>query len=180
MKARELFYECWLEVTKSQRYHDKWLTDETSFQAIKAQFPTLESLGLNRSMMNKAISACSGTTLDDFTESNQTGRFWHLAKGHDPFGNPRRNVWGYYVTAPGGVVECPPDGKKSFLSLLQDQSIGDHYSVARSVPEIVDLSSKIAEQSSAKRKADAKLLAVDEVKIISVLLIMFSYFILQN
>jgi hypothetical protein len=74
----------------------------------------------------------------------------------------------------------PPDGKKSFLSLLQDKMIGDHYSVARSVPEIVNLSSKIAEQSSAKRKADAKLLAVDEVKIISVLLIIFSYFILLN
>jgi hypothetical protein len=74
----------------------------------------------------------------------------------------------------------PPDGKKSFLSLLQDKMIGDHYSVARSVPEIVSLSSEIAEQSSAKRKADAKLLAVDEVKIISVLLIIFSYFILLN
>jgi hypothetical protein len=130
--------------------------------------------------MNKAISCYDGTILDDFTESNHTVWFRCQAKGHDPFGNPRRNIWGYYITAPGGVVECPPDGKKSFLSLLQDQSIGDHYSVARSVPEIVDLSSKIAEQSSAKRKADAKLLAVDEVKIISVLLIMFSYFILQN
>jgi len=66
------------------------------------------------------------------------------------------------------------------LSLLQDQSIGDHYSVARGVPEIVDLMSEIVEQSLAKRKADAKLAAVDEVKIISVLLMMFSYFILQN
>jgi hypothetical protein len=71
---------------------------------------------------------------------------------------------GYYVTAPGGVVECPPDGKKSFLSLLQDQSIGDHYSVAHGVPEIVDLMSKIAEQSLAKRKADAKLAVEEEAK----------------
>ena len=180
MKTLQMYYQCWLEVTKQQRYQDKWLTDETYFRAIKAQFPTLESLGFDRGKMNKAISSHDGTILDDFTESNQTGRFRRQAKGHDPFGNPRRNIWGYYVTAPGGVVERPPDGKKSFLSLLQDQSIGDHYSVARGVPEIVDLSSKIAEQSSAKRKADAKLLAVDEVKIISVLLIMFSYFILQN
>ena len=175
-----MYYQCWLEVTKQQWYWDKWFTDETYFWAIKAQFPTLESLGFDRGKMNKAISTHDGTILDDFTESNQTGRFRRQAYGYDPFGTPKRKVMGYYVTAPGGVVERPPDGKKSFLSLLQDQSIVDHYSVARSVPEIVDLSSKIAEQSSAKRKAEAKLAAVDEVKIISVLLMMFSYFILQN
>jgi hypothetical protein len=96
-------------------------------------------------MMNKAISSCGGATLDDFTESNQTGRFWRQAGGHDPFGNPYRSVWGYYVTAPGRIVKCPPDGKKNFLSLLQDKMIGDHYSVARGVPEVVDLTSEIAE-----------------------------------
>jgi hypothetical protein len=58
----------------------------------------------------------------------------------------------------------PPDGQKSFLSLLQDKMIGDHYSVARGVPEIVDLMSEIAKQSSAKRKAEAKLAAVEEGK----------------
>jgi hypothetical protein len=52
MKALELFYECWLEVTKSQRYHDKWLTDETYYQAIKAQFPNAETLGFDRGKMN--------------------------------------------------------------------------------------------------------------------------------
>jgi hypothetical protein len=31
---------------------------------------------------------------------------------YDPFGNPYSKVWGYYVTAPGGEVECPPNGKK--------------------------------------------------------------------
>jgi hypothetical protein len=130
--------------------------------------------------MNKAISSYDGTILDDFTESNHTGRFRRQAYGYDPFGTPERKVMGYYVTAIGGGVECPPDGKKSFLSLLQDPSIGDHYSVARGVPGVIDLTSEIAEQSSARRKAEAKLAAVDEVKIISVLLMMFSYFILQN
>jgi hypothetical protein len=174
MKTLQMFFQCWLEVTKQQRYRDKWLTDETYFRAIKAQFPTLESLGFDRGMRNKAISAHDGTILDDFTESNKTGRFRRQAKGRDPFGSPKRKIWGYYVTAPGGIVKCPPDGKKSFLSLLQDQCIGDHYSFC-GVPEIVDLRSEIAKQSSAKRKAEAKLAAVDEVKIISVLLIMFSY-----
>ena len=130
MKTLEMYYECWLEVTKQQRYQDKWLTDETYYRAIKAQFPTLESLGFDRGKMNKAISTHGGTTLDDFTESNQTGRFRRQTIGHDPFGNPKRNVWGYYVTAPGGIVECPPDGK-SFIS--SDKTIGDHYSVIRCI-----------------------------------------------
>jgi len=40
MKTLQLFYECWLEVTKQEWYHHKWLTDETYFRAIKAQFLT--------------------------------------------------------------------------------------------------------------------------------------------
>ena len=42
--------------------------------------------------------------------------------------------------------------------------IGDHYSVTHSIPEVIDLMSEIAEHSSAKRKAEAKLAAVDEAK----------------
>jgi hypothetical protein len=52
MKSLQLFYECWLEVTKQERYHHKWLTDETYFRAIKAQFPTVESLGFDRGKLN--------------------------------------------------------------------------------------------------------------------------------
>jgi hypothetical protein len=40
MKMLQMYYQCWLEVTKQQWYWDKWLTDETYFQAIKAQFPS--------------------------------------------------------------------------------------------------------------------------------------------
>ena len=92
-----MYYQCWLEVTKQPRYQDKWLTDETYFQAIKAQFPSLETLGFNRGIMNKAIGTYGGTTLDDFTESNQTGQFWHQVTGNDPFGNPKSCVWGWGV-----------------------------------------------------------------------------------
>jgi hypothetical protein len=52
LKTLQLFYECWLEVTKHKRYHDKWLTDETYFWAIKAQFPTVELLGFDRGKLN--------------------------------------------------------------------------------------------------------------------------------
>ena len=55
MKTLQLFYECWLEVTKQERYHHKWLTDETYFRAIKAQFPTVESLGFDRGKLNREI-----------------------------------------------------------------------------------------------------------------------------
>ena len=92
MKMLQLFNECWLEVTKQERYRDKWLTDETYYWAIKAQFPTLELLGFDRAVMNRAISKHGGTALDDFTESNCTGRFRHLTYGSDPFGNPKRKV----------------------------------------------------------------------------------------
>ena len=124
MKTLQLFYECWLEVTKQKWYHDKWLTDETYYHAIKAQFPTVESLGFNRGKMNKEISTHAGTTLDDFTESNHSGRFRRETYGYDPFGNPYRKVMGYYVTAPGGQEARPPNGAKSFLSLVQDEKIG--------------------------------------------------------
>jgi hypothetical protein len=124
MKTLQLFYECWLEVTKQKRYHDKWLMDETYFRAIKAQFPTVELLGFDRGKLNRAISTHGGATLDDFTESNCSGRFRRQASGYDPFGNPFRKVWGYYVTAPGGQEACPPNGAKSFLSLVQDEMIG--------------------------------------------------------
>jgi hypothetical protein len=70
IKTLQLFYECWLEVTKQKRYQDKWLTDERHYRAIKAQFSTLESLGFDRVRMNKEISTHYGTTLDDLTESN--------------------------------------------------------------------------------------------------------------
>ena len=137
MKTLQLFNECWLQVTKQERYRDKWLTDETYHRAIKAQFPTVESLDFDRAIMNRAISKHGGTALDDFTESNRTGRFRRVTYGSDPFGNPKRKVWGYYVTAPGRQVERPPSGEKGILSLLQDKTIGDHYSVARGVPEVV-------------------------------------------
>jgi predicted nucleotidyltransferase len=29
MKVLELFSECWLEVTKQKRYHNKWLANKT-------------------------------------------------------------------------------------------------------------------------------------------------------
>ena len=114
-----MYYQCWLEVTRQQQYRDKWLTDETYFRAIKAQFPPLESLGFDRGKMNKAISTHGGTTLDDFPESNQTGRLRHQAGGYNPFGNPLRNVHGYYVTTPGGKVECPPPWWEKFLAVLK-------------------------------------------------------------
>ena len=138
MKTLELLYECWLEVTKHQRYHHKWLTDETYFRAIKAQFPTVESLGFDRGKLNRAISTHGGATLDDFTESNCSGRFRRQASGYDPFGNPRRRIWGYYVTTPGGQVARPPNGAKSFVSLVQDDMVGDHYSVACGIKVTVE------------------------------------------
>ena len=123
MKTLQTYFQCWLEIAKQVRYQDKWLSDETIFRAIKAQFPSLEALGFNRGIMNKAISSHEGSVLDDFTATNQTRRFRRQAKGIDIYGNPKRNIWGYFVTTPGGLVARPPDGKRNFLSLLQDESV---------------------------------------------------------
>ncbi len=58
-----------------------------------------------------------------------------------------------------------PDGKKSSLSLRQDERLNDHYSDARGVTEVVDLTNEIADQSTAKRRAQAqKVEAEDEAK----------------
>ena len=81
--------------------------------------------------------------------------FRRTAKGVDPFGNPRRSISGYFITTPGSVVQRPPDGKKSFLSLLQDGSLNERYSVARGVQEVIDLTLAISNQH-AKRKADSR------------------------
>ena len=150
-----MYYQCWMEVTKQTRYRDKWLTDETYFRAMKAQFPSLNSLDFNRGVMNRAIAVCGGGTLDDFTSSNSTGIFRRKAKGTDPYDNQKRTVWGYYVTTPGGLVARPPDGTRSFLSLLQDETINDRYSIARGLSEVVDLTKEIHVKSRAKRRAEA-------------------------
>jgi hypothetical protein len=156
MKTLRTYYQCWVEITKQKQYQDEWLSDETFFRAIKAQFPSLETLGFNRGMMNKATLSCGGAVLDDFTEANQTGQFQRKAQGIDIYGNPKRHIWGYFITEPGGLVERLPDGgKRSFLSLLQDERINDRYSVARGVSEVVDLTKEIQVQSRAKGRAEA-------------------------
>jgi hypothetical protein len=84
-----LYFQWLVEVTKQNRYQDKWLTDETYFWAVKAQFPTLGE-SFNRRLMDRAISLCKGTQLDDFSKSNRSGMFRRKGKGIDPFGNPKR------------------------------------------------------------------------------------------
>jgi hypothetical protein len=71
---------------------------------------------------------------------------------------------GYFITTSGRVVQRPPDGKKSFLSLLQDKKLNCRYSLACGLAEVIDLTTEIAEQSCAKRKAEAQFMAQDETK----------------
>jgi hypothetical protein len=61
-------------------------------------------------------------------------------------------------------VQRPPDGKKSFLSLLQDERLNDHYSVLQGVTAVVDLTNEIADQSTAKRRALVQVEAEDKAK----------------
>ena len=51
--------------------------------------------------------------------------------------------------------------KGIFLSLLQDESISDRYSVARGLSEVIDLMNKIQVQTKAKRRAKAEATAAE-------------------
>ena len=44
----------------------------------------------------------------------------------------------------------PPDGKKNFLSLVQDKMIGDHYSVARGIPEFDECIANVGSKSPSR------------------------------
>ena len=65
MKTLQMYFQCWLKITKQLRYQEKWLSDETIFRAINAQFPSLEALGFSRGIMNKAISYFEGLVTYD-------------------------------------------------------------------------------------------------------------------
>ncbi|KAI2509704.1 hypothetical protein MHU86_4686 [Fragilaria crotonensis] len=89
--------------------------------------------------------------------------FRRKSRGIDPM-EIHLETFGILHPRPGEMVERPPDGKRSFMSLLQDSRINDRYSVARGSSEVVDLTSEIQLQSRAKRKTDAQIAAQDETK----------------
>jgi hypothetical protein len=123
-------------------------------------------LGFDRGKWNRAISTHGGTTLDDFT-MNQIVLVDPGVKQEAtiPLAIPTGMYEDTMLQAPGGKVERPPGGDKSFLSLVQDKMIGDHYSVARGVlHQDVDLTNEIVEQSSVKRKAEVKAEAKEAAK----------------
>jgi hypothetical protein len=59
-------------------------------------------------------------------------------------------------------VAHPPDGKRNFLLLLQDESISDRYSVAHGLSEVIDLTNEIQVQTKAKRRAEEEATAAEE------------------
>ena len=88
-KTLQVVYKCWLEVTKEGRYWDKWLSNETCFWALKAQFPTLDTVDFTRAIMNRAISKGGGMVLDDSVTQIQLPYFgvkqpasvpWHIRR----------------------------------------------------------------------------------------------------
>ena len=114
MKTLQLFYECWLEVTKQNRYRDKCLTDETYSRAIKAQFLTVESLGFDRCMMNKAVSNHGCSSLDDLPNPIVPVDFGVKHTAATPSAIPK----GKY----GDTMLQPQEGKKSAPQMVQKVS----------------------------------------------------------
>ncbi|KAI2507767.1 hypothetical protein MHU86_6663 [Fragilaria crotonensis] len=115
MKTLQVFYQCWLEVTKQGRYRDKWLSDETYFRALKAQFPTLDTVDFTRAIMNRAISKGGGMVLDDFSDSNTTGLFRRQATGICPLDKSEEKHLGILYYNSRRSSGAPTGWKEEFL-----------------------------------------------------------------
>jgi hypothetical protein len=57
-------------MTKLQRYHDKWLTDEMYLSSHQGEFPTVALLGFDRGKMNRTILTHAVTSLVPSTPRN--------------------------------------------------------------------------------------------------------------
>lgn len=120
-------------------------TEATNFQAIKAQFPSHESLGFIRgAVISWAILlfGCLGNNWWFCLESNTTGVF--RRKARRLIGTAiRAELFGgsYYVTTSGSI---------------QDDRISDWYSVAWGSSDVMNLTTEMELQSRAKGKPKLK------------------------
>ena len=101
----------WEKVTERERFRDRWVCDETFFKVMKADYPDLDHMsgnGFNWSQLNTSLASIFKLTIDDFTPSNQTGKFRRAFKRACPYDeNQRRRVWYYYIGPPPFIVERP-------------------------------------------------------------------------
>ena len=123
IKFDEIF-AAWLEVTKDPQYRNKWVVDDIWHQAIRDGYPNLAgNPDFNRGNTNRAISRFD-KSLDDFGETNKTGRFRRYVLTSDPSlkaGRIKRGVTFYYVTEPGTTVERPPEGDTTFFQIKEEE-----------------------------------------------------------
>jgi hypothetical protein len=114
MSYYKVISDAWQNVAERNKFRGRWVCDETWFRVLKVDYPSLESLhdkGFTRSNLNKAIASVFKHTLDDFTESNTTGKFRRGFSRTCPYDTTlKRKVWYYYVTEEGTLVERPPEG----------------------------------------------------------------------
>jgi len=111
----DVIYAAWLKVAKEESFRNRWLFDEVWYQAIRKAFPDLANdPEFDRAKMNRAITR-NDKNLNNFEETNTSGRFRRCVYCKDPFGAAKRDATLYYVTDPGTRVERPPEGDTSFF-----------------------------------------------------------------
>lgn len=111
-KDTRLIYNAWLTTGKDPCLRGKWMSDEVWYRCIKRVFSNLETLGVTRQSMNKALGTMhSRENLFDPTVEN--GLFRCSFKVDDPFQEKdrngkfkKRNTTFYYVQDPS---DTPPE-----------------------------------------------------------------------
>jgi hypothetical protein len=113
------------KTSQENRYQDRWLTDQKWSKLVHSHYfgkgtcnqdalkikESAEKMKFNRPNLIRSIGKKWAYTLDDFTETNQTGIFRHIVHSAScPDTGTRRRVTFFYVTKPGKVIKKPPEG----------------------------------------------------------------------
>ena len=112
-----VFADTFVLVSKTQRYRNKWLVDETWYQLMVHHSPTLQDINFSRKAMNTAISKNFGSKMDIFDNGNKSGMFRRTHSGVCPITKVCRTFTCYYVTDPGQIVDRPRSGVEFWDSL---------------------------------------------------------------
>ena len=80
-KKKDVMLNALLHVMAIRSLWDKWICDETLYHKVKARFPHLKTLGIDREFMNRVISIRFIHVIDCFDEnSNKDGLFHYSVK----------------------------------------------------------------------------------------------------
>jgi hypothetical protein len=116
------------KTSQESRYRDRWLTDQKWSELVHSHYfgkgttcndedarleikEAAENMKFSRPNLIRSIGKKWAYTLDDFTETNQTGIFRHTVHSANfPDTGSRRKMTFFHVTKPGTVIKKPRGG----------------------------------------------------------------------